>query len=43
MVFASSNLLKPLENKKFIAIDHPLNEHGNDDVSMRMIYPLKKC
>lgn len=35
--FASSNLLKPLENKKFIAIDHPLNEHGNDDVSMNDI------
>lgn len=35
--FASSSLLKPLENDKFIAIDHPINQHGNDNVSMNDI------
>lgn len=35
--FASSKLLKPLENDKFIAIDNPIDQHGNEDVSMNEI------
>jgi heptosyltransferase-3 len=32
--FASSELLKPLENKLFTAIDHPVKEHGNNQTDM---------
>lgn len=35
--FASSNLLMPLENDKFIAIDHPSFGHGNENESMNDI------
>jgi heptosyltransferase III len=35
--FASSKLLMPLENNNFIAVDHPIKEHGNEKTSINDI------
>lgn len=45
--FASSSLLKPLENHNFIAIDHPVSKHGESntnmsDISVKQVFDVVK-